>query len=166
MSSFRDQSNEEEAFLLAMQLVTGSILPMTMKTAIELGLLEILAKASPSRISSAEIASQLPTKNQDAPVILDRILRLLASHSVLTCNLVTSKDGNVQRLYGLTPVGKFFVQNENGVSLAPFLVIVHDKVSVDPWFVLILVLFEFINSCYNSIDQVIFMQLIVANIWH
>lgn len=128
-------NNEEESFLLAMQLVTGSILPMTMKAAIELGLLEILAKASPSQLSSAEIASQLPTKNQDAPVILDRILRLLATHSILTCNLVAYKDGDVQRLYGLAPVGKYFVQNEDGVSLSPFLLIVQDKVPLDCWFV-------------------------------
>ncbi|KAH9685698.1 Flavone 3'-O-methyltransferase 1 [Citrus sinensis] len=82
-----------------MELVNGSIPRITMKAAIKLGVLEILAKASPSQLTSSEIASQLPTNNKEAPIVLDRILRLLACHSFR--NLVTNKDGSVQRLYGL-----------------------------------------------------------------
>ena len=140
MGSFQDQvmklSNDEQDFLLAMELSTGSILPMTMKAAIELGVLEILTKASPSQLSSSEIASQLPTNNKEAPVaLLDRILRLLASHSLLTCNLVANTDGSVQRLYGLASICRYFVQNEDGVSLAPYLLLSLDKVAMEPWFV-------------------------------
>ncbi|KAL9426387.1 hypothetical protein AB3S75_033214 [Citrus x aurantiifolia] len=139
MGSFQDQvmklSNDEQDFLLAMELSTGSILPMAMKAAIELGVLEILAKASPSQLSSSEIASQLPTNNKEAPVVLlDRILRLLASHSLLTCNLVTNTDGSVQRLYGLASICRYFVQNEDGVSLAPYLLLSLDKVAMEPWY--------------------------------
>ncbi|KAH9685699.1 Flavone 3'-O-methyltransferase 1 [Citrus sinensis] len=78
-----------------MELVNGSIPRITMKAAIKLGVLEILAKASPSQLTSSEIASQLPTNNKEAPIVLDRILRLLACHSFR--NLVTNKDGSAPR---------------------------------------------------------------------
>ncbi|GAY56888.1 hypothetical protein CUMW_175350 [Citrus unshiu] len=52
MSSFHDQlmkpPNDEEDFMLVMELSLSSLLPMTMKAIIKLGVLEILAKASPS----------------------------------------------------------------------------------------------------------------------
>ncbi|KAK0601098.1 hypothetical protein LWI29_021294 [Acer saccharum] len=129
-------SKGEEDWLSAMQLVTGSVFPMVMKAAIELGLLEIMSKANPSQLSSSQIASQLPTKNYQEeadPLIIDRILRLLASHSILTCSLVTTEDGHLQRLYGLAPLCKYFVPNEDGVSLAPYLLVFQDKVSMDSW---------------------------------
>ncbi|GAY64886.1 hypothetical protein CUMW_237030, partial [Citrus unshiu] len=107
-----------------MELVNSSIPRITMKAAIKLGVLEILAKASPSQLTSSEIASQLPTNNKEAPIVLDRMLRLLACHSFR--NLVTNKDGSVQRLYGLASVSRFFVPNEDGVSLAPCLLLDHD----------------------------------------
>ena len=140
MGSFQDDhqgmlkpAGDEQDFLLAMELASGAVLPMTIKSATELGLLEIMAKVSPTQLSSSEIASQLPTNNKKAPIILDRMLRLLASYSFLTCNLVSNKDGSVQRLYGLTPVSKYFVPNEDGVSLAPTLLIIQDKISMDSW---------------------------------
>ncbi|XP_024046928.1 caffeic acid 3-O-methyltransferase isoform X2 [Citrus clementina] len=126
-------ARDEQDFLLAMELASGAVLPMTIKSATELGLLEIMAKASPTQLSSSEIASQLPTNNKKAPIILDRMLRLLASYSFLTCNLVSNKDGSVQRLYGLTPVSKYFVPNKDGVSLAPTLLIIQDQVNMDSW---------------------------------
>ncbi|GAY58143.1 hypothetical protein CUMW_184840 [Citrus unshiu] len=92
-----------QELLLAMELASGAVLPMTMKSATELGLLEIMAKVSPTQLS----------------------------YSFLTCNLVSNKDGSVQRLYGLTPVSKYFVPNKDGVSLAPTLLIIQDKISMD-----------------------------------
>ncbi|CAH8387967.1 unnamed protein product [Eruca vesicaria subsp. sativa] len=72
-----------------MQLSSASVLPMVLKAAIELDLLEIMAKNddfSGPQMSPSKLASHLPTKNPDAHVMLDRILRLLASHSILTCS--------------------------------------------------------------------------------
>ncbi|KAH9718199.1 Flavone 3'-O-methyltransferase 1 [Citrus sinensis] len=139
MSSFHDQlmkpPNDEEDFMLIMELAHSSLLPMTMKAIIELGVLEILAKASPSQLSSSEIASQLPTNNQEASTVLDRMLRLLASYSFLTYNLVTNKDGNVCGVYGLASVCRYLLPNEDGVSLAPIFLLAQEKVSVHPWFV-------------------------------
>ncbi|KAH9781467.1 hypothetical protein KPL71_008485 [Citrus sinensis] len=112
-------ANEErdESFAYANQLVTGSVLPMTMQAAIELGVFKIIAKAGPgAKLSASEIAAQLPaTKNKDAPMMLDRILRLLGSHGVVECSL-DDIDGS-QRLYGQSNVSRYFVPNEDGVSL-------------------------------------------------
>ncbi|KAF8043880.1 hypothetical protein BT93_A2006 [Corymbia citriodora subsp. variegata] len=129
------QVSDEEAKLFAMQLATASVLPMVLKAAIELDLLEIMAKAGPGAyLSPCEVASQLPTRNPDALVMLDRIFRLLASYSVLTCNLRNLPDGKVERLYCLAPVCKFLVKNEDGVCIAPLYLI--DKVFVESWYYL------------------------------
>ncbi|KAA8546324.1 hypothetical protein F0562_002937 [Nyssa sinensis] len=86
---------------------------------VELELFDIIAqKGSGAHISSSEIVSQLPAQNPDAASILDRMLCLLASYSLLTCSLRTHQDGTVERLYGLAPAGKFFVRNQSGRSLA------------------------------------------------
>nr|AAD29842.1 catechol O-methyltransferase [Thalictrum tuberosum] len=126
---------EEEACLHAMQLASASVLPMVLKAAIELSVLEIIAKAGQGAyVAPTEIASQLSTSNSQAPIILDRILRLLASYKVLTCNLRTLEDGGVERLYGLAPVCKFLVKNEDGVSIAPLVLMNQDKVLMESWY--------------------------------
>ena len=128
------QVSDEEAHLFAMQLTSASVLPMVLNSALELDLLEIIAKAGPGAfVSPSAIASQLPTKNPHAHVMLDRMLRLLASYSILTYSLRTLPDGKVERLYGLGPVCKFFIKNEDGVSLAPLCLLNQDKVLMESW---------------------------------
>ena len=128
------QVSDEEAYLFAMQLTTASVLPMVLNSALELDLLEIIAKVGHgASVSPSHIASQLPTKNPHAPVMLDRMLRLLASNSILTYSLRTHPNGEVVRLYGLGPVCKFFIKNEDGVSLAPLCLLNQDKVLVESW---------------------------------
>ncbi|KAL4302033.1 hypothetical protein GQ457_10G025220 [Hibiscus cannabinus] len=114
-------SNDEEAVVLqAMHLASISALPFTLKVAVDLGLLEIISKAdTPSgKLSAAQIVSQLPTNNPDAASTVDRILQLLATHSILTCEQITGEDGQSQRSYGLAPVGKYFLQDEE-INFAP-----------------------------------------------
>nr|KJB23957.1 hypothetical protein B456_004G125600 [Gossypium raimondii] len=131
------QVSDEEANLFAMQLTSASVLPMVLKSAIELDLLEIMAKAGPGAfLSPKELASQLPTSNPDAPVMLDRILRLLATYSILTCSLRTLPDGKVERLYGLGPVCKFVTKNEDGVTLSALSLMNQDKVLMESWYYL------------------------------
>ncbi|KAL3524477.1 hypothetical protein ACH5RR_017311 [Cinchona calisaya] len=126
---------EEEACLFAMQLASASVLPMVLKSAIELDLLELIAKAGPGAyLSPSELAAKLPTHNPEAPVMLDRILRLLASYSVLNCKLRTLADGSVERLYGLAPVCKFLTKNSDGVSMAALLLMNQDKVLMESWY--------------------------------
>ncbi|XVF42585.1 hypothetical protein PTKIN_Ptkin01aG0375800 [Pterospermum kingtungense] len=129
-------NTEDGGWLQAMCLATVGNLPFALKVGIDLDLLEIIAKASTSNrmLSPTEIASKLPTNNPDAPSIIDRILRLLASHSILTCNLVSiGEDGHTQRLYGLSSIGKYFIQDEDGVSLAPHLDIFTEKHIIQCW---------------------------------
>ncbi|KAL8538227.1 hypothetical protein ACS0TY_000265 [Phlomoides rotata] len=128
-------SDEEESFLFAMQLASASVLPMILKSAIELNLLELIKKAGPGAfVSPAEIAAQLPSTNPEARVMLDRILRLLTTYSVLNCSLKTLPDGGVERLYGLAPVCRFLTKNDDGVSMAPLLLMNQDKVLMESWY--------------------------------
>ncbi|XP_017982533.1 PREDICTED: caffeic acid 3-O-methyltransferase isoform X1 [Theobroma cacao] len=126
---------DEESFSCAMQLVNSTALPMSLHAAIQLEIFEIIAKAGPdAKLSPQEIGAHLPTQNPDAPMMLDSILRLLASHSVLACSLAVVEQGDSpQRLYSLTPVTKFFIRNEDGVSLAPLVSLVQDKIFLDSW---------------------------------
>ncbi|GKV25482.1 hypothetical protein SLEP1_g34919 [Rubroshorea leprosula] len=129
------QVSDEEANLFAMQLTSASVLPMVLKSAIELDLLEIMAKAGPGAfLSPNEIASHLPTLNPDAPVMLDRILRLLASYNVLTCSAHNLPDGKVERLYALAPVCKYLAKNEDGVSISALSLMNQDKVLMESWY--------------------------------
>ncbi|XP_038726207.1 caffeic acid 3-O-methyltransferase-like [Tripterygium wilfordii] len=129
---------EDEHFSYAMELVNSSVLPMALYAAIELEVFEILAKAGKgARLSSSEIAKQMPTKNPDAPMMIERILNLLASHSVVACYVDDdghgSGSGLFRRLYGLTPVTKYFVKNEDGVSLGRLMALIQDKVFLESW---------------------------------
>ncbi|GMI74845.1 caffeate O-methyltransferase 1, O-methyltransferase 1, O-methyltransferase 3 [Hibiscus trionum] len=128
-------SSDEESMLIAMQLSFASALPMILKSAIELDLLEIIAKAGPGALlSTKEVAAQLSTTNPDAPLMLDRMFRVLSSYSVLTCSLRNLPDGKVERLYGLGPVCKFFTKNEDGGSISTISLIAQDKVFMGSWF--------------------------------
>lgn len=131
--------DEEEACMFAMQLASASVLPMVLKSAIELNLLESIAKAGPGAyVSPSQLAADLPSTQPDTPVMLDRILRLLASYSVLKCKLRDLPDGRVERLYGLAPVCKFLTKNSDGVSMAPLLLMNQDKILMESWYGLLL----------------------------
>ncbi|KAH7850499.1 hypothetical protein Vadar_033962 [Vaccinium darrowii] len=146
-----DKSNkdeeEEKQCSYAMELALSSLLPMVMKAAVELQVLDIIAKAGPgAQLSPSQIASRLPAntlvRNPNAAEMLDRMLRFLASHSILTCSILdlrfdddTNSDPLVdRRLYGLAPVAKYFVSNQDGVSLAPLLCLIQDKVFNASWY--------------------------------
>lgn len=128
------QVTDDEAALFAMQLASASVLPMALKSALELDLLEIMAKNS-SPMSPSEIASHLPTKNPEAPVMLDRILRLLTAYSILTCSKRTLPGGGdgFERIYGPGPVCKYLTKNEDGVSIAALCLMNQDKVLMESW---------------------------------
>ncbi|GLJ55139.1 hypothetical protein SUGI_1183330 [Cryptomeria japonica] len=124
--------NEEE-WLVAMELGFFTCLPMTINTAIELDTLQIIANVGGGiQVSPAQIVSQIPNvTNPDATITLDRDLRVLASHSLLSCSVTTDKNRKPERLYGLTPLCKYLVQNKDGMSLAPLALMNKDKVFID-----------------------------------
>ena len=126
----RSIQEKEESFAYAIQLVTGSVLPMTLQATIELGVFDIISKAGPdAKLSASEIAAELPTQNKDAPQMLDRMLCLLATHSVVDCSVV-----DLDRLYSLNSVSGFFATDQDGVSLGPLMALLQDKVFLDSWY--------------------------------
>ncbi|MFQ6652594.1 hypothetical protein Gotur_024385 [Gossypium turneri] len=112
-------SEEEEAFVYAWSLRSSDIFPYVLHAAIQLGVFDILAKVGPdAKLSSKHIASEIRTKNPDAPSLLDRMLRLLACYNLVTADVHNGEDG--ERVYGLTLAGKAFVNDETNGSLAAF----------------------------------------------
>nr|GEY77022.1 caffeic acid 3-O-methyltransferase [Tanacetum cinerariifolium] len=133
------EANQDESILFASQLATACTFPMVLKAAIELDLLEIIAKKGPDgSCSASELADQVgaTVNNPEAPLMLDRMCSLLTSHSVLICSIMETRDGGRERFYGLAPVCKFLINNEAGVSFAPFMLINHDKILMESWYYL------------------------------
>jgi hypothetical protein len=69
---------------------------------------------------------------------MERILRLLASESVVSESAVAVASGNssssMERCYALQPVGTYFVRSdEDAASLAPLLVHLQDRDFLEPW---------------------------------
>ncbi|BBN68454.1 O-methyltransferase 1 [Prunus dulcis] len=123
------KEEEDESFCYAIQLVGSSVLSMSLQSAIELGVFDIIEREGPgAKLSSSEIAAKIGTKKPEAPMMVDRILRLLTSHSVLNCSSVAANGGSdFQRVYSLGPVSKYFVNDEEGGSLGPVLTLIQDK---------------------------------------
>ncbi|KAL0438079.1 UNVERIFIED_CONTAM: Caffeic acid 3-O-methyltransferase [Sesamum latifolium] len=111
---------DEEAGAVALAACVSHIFPMALDAAIQLDLFEIIARAGEgAQLSPSEILFQLPTSHDGAAVVLDSLLQLLATHSLLTCSVSRLENGAIhERRYGLAPAGKFFVGDENGVSFA------------------------------------------------
>ncbi|KAL0382491.1 UNVERIFIED_CONTAM: Caffeic acid 3-O-methyltransferase [Sesamum calycinum] len=117
-----------------MQLVTACVLPAALKSALELDLLELIKSAGPGAfVSPAELAAQIPATNPQADLMLDRILRLLAANNILNCSLRELPDGSVERRYSLAPVCEFLTRNEDGVSMAPLLLVNQGKIYEESW---------------------------------
>nr|XP_010911558.1 tricetin 3',4',5'-O-trimethyltransferase [Elaeis guineensis] len=135
--SLEEQTADETACMYALLLSSSSILPMTLKAAIELDLLEIIVKAGPgAKLSPTEMAAQLPTKNPMAAPMLDRMLRLLASYNILTFSVEVDADGKPLRRYGAAPVCKWLTKNEDGVSMAAVSLMNQDKILMESWYYL------------------------------
>ncbi|GKC47137.1 caffeic acid 3-O-methyltransferase-like protein [Tanacetum coccineum] len=123
----------EDQFTYAMQLVTSTSLTMVLVSSIKLKVLDAIAEAGPhAQLSAHEIATRLSIPNQNAPAMIDRMLRLLASHSVVTCKEGVH-DSKLVRVYGLTPIAKYFIPNEDGVSLGVVMELATDKIQINSW---------------------------------
>lgn len=129
---------EDDAYACAMQVTSSYIVPVVLKAALELDLLDIIAKRG--QISPSEMASHLLVKNKDAPAMLDSMLMLLATHSILTCSLSNLEEGGggeVERIYGLAPAGQLFVQEVGGGyfrSLTTFSRFLNTGNRIDFWY--------------------------------
>ncbi|OMO69475.1 hypothetical protein CCACVL1_19487 [Corchorus capsularis] len=131
------ESDHDHECVNAMLFSTSDVVPKVLNATIELGVLEIMAKAGPdAHLSATEIASQLPTQNPNAPSMLDRMLRFLATHSLLSCLPRILEDGSLETLYALTPASKFFlIGNENEGSLAPLSALANHPATQSVWYI-------------------------------
>ncbi|KAG5381181.1 hypothetical protein IGI04_029023 [Brassica rapa subsp. trilocularis] len=113
-----------------MRMVYSLTLPMVFKATLELGVIDTLATVENAMwLSPSEIVSRLPTKptNPEAPMLLDRMLRLLASHSVLKCRVLET--GKTDRVYAAEPVCKLFLKDRDGSgSLLSFFLLCQNHV--------------------------------------
>lgn len=138
-----DDNDDEHSFSYAMQLATSTLMSLSVQTATELGVFEVIHKAgADAELSATKIASEIGCQNPEAPAALDRLLRLLASHSVLRCSVVPDEEcrglRRFRQVYGLAPVARFYVPNADGASLGSFIKLIQDKVFLDSWLVLVL----------------------------
>nr|UQE90682.1 O-methyltransferase 1 [Dendrobium officinale] len=138
MDSESHQIQEEiEACNHALKIGSMAVLPMTLTTAIELGLFKLLSAAGPgAQLSAEEFAAKLinDSTSDYTALKLERILRLLASYSVLTWSTETDSHGRTVHRFGASPVCKFLAPNEDGVSLAALGLMSTDRVAIESWY--------------------------------
>lgn len=126
--------DEEAACAQALQICLSCTFPFTIKTAIELRLLDVIAEAESPAASlyPAQIVAQLPAAadNPGAADMVDRLLRLLASYGVVTC---TDEAGS--RKYSAAPVTKYLIKNrdDGASSMANLALLGQDRVAVAVW---------------------------------
>ncbi|EOA34652.1 hypothetical protein CARUB_v10022215mg [Capsella rubella] len=133
--------DEKTVSLQAESIVNTVAFPMVLKAALELGVIDTIAAARKGTwLSPSEIAASLPTKptNPEAPTLLDRMLRLLASHSILKCGMVENKEngqaGKFERVYAAEPICKFFLKDSDGSgSLSSLFFLLHSQVIFKTW---------------------------------
>ncbi|KAK8946366.1 Tricetin 3',4',5'-O-trimethyltransferase [Platanthera zijinensis] len=128
----------EDAYAYAMQLASLSVLPMTLRAALELGLLRLISDAD-GPLSSDELAARLgllPT-NPRAAAMIERILRLLASYSILSCGSSSGPNGEGRACiprYGPTLVCNYFSPDKNNASLDALALVLQDKIIMENWY--------------------------------
>ncbi|CAN7050594.1 hypothetical protein BRARA_G01119 [Brassica rapa] len=122
--------DDNELGLMAVRLANAAAFPMVLKAALELGVFDTLyadAARTDSFLSPSDIASRLPT-TPEAPVLLDRMLRLLASYSMVKCSKVSSVKGEI--VYRAEPICRFFLKDniQDIGSLASQVIVNFDSV--------------------------------------
>ena len=138
LAALTDENGEEETGKLAIRLSNAGILALVLRSALELNIVDIIYAATSgggAPISPSQIAARIPAKNPDAPILLDRMLHLLASYGIFKCTLVNKEDGSVERLYSAKSIHKFPVksQDQEGSVVAPLFLLHHDEVFIKSW---------------------------------
>ncbi|CAI9099032.1 OLC1v1035790C1 [Oldenlandia corymbosa var. corymbosa] len=132
------ESSQYYYYSQARQLVGSASFSMVLYTAVKLKLFEIVGQFG--KMTAAQIASRLPGyKNPDEGAsMIDRMLLLLSNFSLFTCDVVEiqCEDGGVkdERVYRLSPIGRFFVPDEEGHTIAHLAEMMLDKVFMDSWY--------------------------------
>ncbi|KAF6169024.1 hypothetical protein GIB67_038521, partial [Kingdonia uniflora] len=90
-------ASNDEKFIYMSQLYTIMVVPMALRAVKELEMLEIIAREGKGgQLSASVIASHLPKNNPNTYCMIDRILSLLASYSLLTCSIIIRDNGKVE----------------------------------------------------------------------
>ena len=129
-----------------------------LKASLELNLFEIIAKEGGRHVSASEVSSKLPSSSQhkDLASRIDRLLRLLASYSLLNCSVREKEDGVSERLYAISPVGTYFVGGDNnGGLMTLFSSFLCHKALTDAWY-------SFIPTNKQSIHLCVVLNCIFA----
>ncbi|EEC76862.1 hypothetical protein OsI_15048 [Oryza sativa Indica Group] len=133
---------EEAACLQAFELMCAFTVPMTLKAAIELGLLDALVTAADDddgrALTADELAARLPDAldTAEAASSVDRMLRLLASCNVVKCSTEAGPAGEpLRRRYSPAPVCRWFTAggNSHHGSLAPSVLFGIDEDYLSTW---------------------------------
>ncbi|CAA7022845.1 unnamed protein product [Microthlaspi erraticum] len=133
------QLDEETVGLQAQSLVNSLAFPMVLKAALELGVIDAIAAVDEGVwLSSSQIVLRLPIKptNPEAPVLLDRMLILLASHSILKYRILETGENHPTEIreYAAEPVCKLLLNRGDGSgSLASLFLINHSEVYFKTW---------------------------------
>ncbi|XP_018468894.1 indole glucosinolate O-methyltransferase 4-like [Raphanus sativus] len=142
ISTKEDQEVDEKMVSLQAESIVNTIaFPMVLKAALELGVIDTIASAGDGAwLSPSEITASLPIKpkNQEAPILLDRMLRLLVSHSILKCRVIETvekdRTGSTERVYAAEPVCKYFLKDNDGSgSLVSLFLLFHTQVHFNTW---------------------------------
>lgn len=134
---------EEEVGKLAIRLAAEVVFPMALKSALELNIIDALVSAG-GFLSPAEIASRVGAKNPGAPIMVERMMRLLASHGVIEWRARRSDgdgdgDGDgAGREYAAGPMCRFLAKDEEGGSVGPLFLLHHDRVFMESWYMVFL----------------------------
>uniref|UniRef100_A0ACD6APX2 Uncharacterized protein n=1 Tax=Avena sativa TaxID=4498 RepID=A0ACD6APX2_AVESA len=128
---------EEVTWLQAWGLVTNFAVSLTLKAAIELGLLDALSNAAgPGRgLTADQLSAHLPAVDKaEAAASVDRILRLLASFDIVRCSTDAGHDGSqTVRQYTAAPVCRWLTRDNGGASLAPLAMFTTDQDYMSTW---------------------------------
>ncbi|KAM3353487.1 hypothetical protein ACQJBY_024576 [Aegilops geniculata] len=131
----RDASDDEEAtWSHAWGLISGFAVSITLKTAIELGIIDALTNAAGRALTVDELAAQLPAPDKaGSAASVDRLLRLLAAFDVVRCSTETGPDCEAVRKYTPAPVCRWLTSNRSDGSLAPLAMFAVDQDYLPTW---------------------------------
>ncbi|XP_047175735.1 anthranilate N-methyltransferase-like [Vigna umbellata] len=124
------EEEEEDELAFCMEKTVAFVVPMALKTLSELRVFDILAKGG--KLCANEIAVEIGSKNPEAPAMLDRLLSLLVSHSLLSCS-ISQQEQHPQKFYTLSPASKYFVTDPQGASLGSSVKLLLDDIFLKSW---------------------------------
>ncbi|KAK3161829.1 hypothetical protein QOZ80_1BG0082050 [Eleusine coracana subsp. coracana] len=130
--------DENEACLHAQTLVYAFNITMAIKAAIQLRLLDMLSKADGRALTAEELVAQAQegTDNKaEVAVLVDRILRYLASFDVVRCSTEPDPSNKtvLLRRYTPAPACRWLTTNNGKGSLGPLAVLAVDEENLSSW---------------------------------